>query len=126
MTWKADFEEKPWSGERNLRIWRAFPDRIEVLQPFQFKSYDRHTKVPDDEIALADHYDTDEGQAFLQAILDLAWSHGLRPKSFEDHNNELKAVRYHLEDMRRLAMAEPARIEVSGRDLDMREVLRPR
>lgn len=40
---------------------------------------------------------------FLQAALDAAWEQGLRPTTYADHTNELKAVRYHLEDMRLLA-----------------------
>lgn len=40
---------------------------------------------------------------FLQAALDAAWEMGLRPKGHADHTNELTAVRYHLEDMRRIA-----------------------
>lgn len=40
---------------------------------------------------------------FLQAALDAAWERGLRPAGYADHKNELTAVRYHLEDMRKLA-----------------------
>ena len=47
----------------------------------------------------------DDGAAFLQAMLDVAWEAGLRPASFKDHTNELTAVRYHLEDMRKLALS---------------------
>lgn len=47
-------------------------------------------------------------QGFLQAALDAAWKRGLRPEGYENRMNELKAVRYHLEDMRALAKV-PAR-----------------
>lgn len=50
--------------------------------------------------------EADAGQdvdGFLQAALDLAWEIGLRPAGFEDHTNELKAVRDHLRDMRKIA-----------------------
>ena len=43
------------------------------------------------------------GRDFLQAALDVAWEIGLRPDGYQDHTNELKATRYHLEDMRALA-----------------------
>lgn len=39
----------------------------------------------------------------LQAILELAWSEGMRPSGFND--NEVSAVRSHLDDMRRLVFA---------------------
>lgn len=51
---------------------------------------------------------TDDVRGFLQAALEAAWEIGLRPKGFADSGNELKAVRYHLEDMRALAKV-PAR-----------------
>jgi len=45
----------------------------------------------------------DQVESFLQAALDCAWDLGLRPKGAKDMTNELAAVRYHLEDMRKLA-----------------------
>jgi hypothetical protein len=41
-------------------------------------------------------------EQFLQTILDTAWEHGFRPSGFKDIENETKAIRYHLEDMRKL------------------------
>lgn len=43
-------------------------------------------------------------RAFLQAMSDAAWDIGIKPKQIEDHTSELAAVRYHLEDMRTLAL----------------------
>ncbi|KKL84524.1 hypothetical protein LCGC14_1963900 [marine sediment metagenome] len=40
---------------------------------------------------------------FLRAMMDAAWEIGLRPSGYEDHANELSAVRDHLADMRKLA-----------------------
>lgn len=40
----------------------------------------------------------------LQAMSDVAWEIGIKPKQIEDHNSELKATKYHLEDMRTLAL----------------------
>lgn len=49
--------------------------------------------------------EVDDGMgSFLQAMLDCAWNAGMRPRGFKDHTNELAAVRYHLEDMRKLAL----------------------
>ncbi len=44
----------------------------------------------------------------LRLFLNLAWNAGLRPDGFEDHTNELKATRFHLEDMRLLAKVKRA------------------
>lgn len=40
---------------------------------------------------------------FMQAIMNEAWEHGMRPTGFKDVQNETVAIRYHLEDMRKLA-----------------------
>ena len=50
----------------------------------------------------------DQVENFLQAAMDEAWEIGLRPTGHEDYTNELKAVRYHLEDMRLLAKVRKA------------------
>lgn len=41
---------------------------------------------------------------FVQAVMDAAWEAGLRPSQYRDAIQELGAVRYHLEDMRSLAL----------------------
>jgi hypothetical protein len=46
---------------------------------------------------------THETEDFMRAIMDAAWKMGIRPTGFSDHTNELSAVRFHLEDMRKLA-----------------------
>lgn len=43
---------------------------------------------------------------FLQALVDAAWDFGVRPKNAQDTGNELKATKYHLEDMRSLVFKE--------------------
>lgn len=113
MRWKLFRELKPWSGTDNLRICRKAMDGVDVVQPFQLIRYDNRA-VPDDQIALSSNVFTGDGEVadFLQAVMDFAWSEGFRPKGLEDHTNELKAVRDHLKDMRRLAL--PSGIEVSG------------
>ena len=50
-----------------------------------------------------------DAEDFLQAFMDAGWEEGIRPQGFEDHTNELKAVRYHLEDMRLLGKVRPAK-----------------
>lgn len=46
-------------------------------------------------------------QPFLQAMADTLEKHGVRPKGKPVLENELTAVKYHLEDMRKLVFAEP-------------------
>ena len=109
MTWKAFLEKKPWSGTVNLRLARkriGHMGGFDVVQPFTFKSYREGDLIPDEEIAIAGMGWADDGEVhdFLRAIVDLAWSEGIKPTALEDQRNELKAVRDHLADMRSLAM----------------------
>jgi hypothetical protein len=47
----------------------------------------------------------DDINGFLQAAMDVAWEIGIRPTGadYTNANSEIAAVRYHLEDMRKLA-----------------------
>lgn len=75
------------------------------VQRFVLKSFDRYTAVPDDEtFALVDQFGDGDVQDFLQAAADAAWEIGIRPAGAKDMTSEVAAVRYHLEDMRRLAL----------------------
>lgn len=46
---------------------------------------------------------------FLKAIVEAAWEAGIRPDSMKDRQGEIGAVRYHLEDMRRLVFDQTER-----------------
>ena len=45
----------------------------------------------------------DQVEDFIRAVMDAGWEMGLRPTGYENHENELKATRDHLQDMRVLA-----------------------
>ena len=86
-----------WNGTRSF------------VQPFTLKSYPEHSAVPQDEaFCLRDEFGRGSVKSFLQSMMDAAWEFGLRPKAMKDQKDELAAVRYHLEDMRRLALEPPA------------------
>lgn len=53
---------------------------------------------PDCFLTLDEH----ECRAFMQAVTDAAWSFGIRPKDQRDDKPVLDALKYHLEDMRKL------------------------
>lgn len=50
-----------------------------------------------------DAMNRDDVRGLLQAMSDAAWEVGIKPKQIEDNSNELKATKFHLEDMRQLA-----------------------
>lgn len=75
------------------------------LQPLTWKLEDDGLAIPREEaFALSDAFGRRNVRSFLQAMMDAAWEIGLRPAQAKDQTDELKAVRYHLEDMRALAL----------------------
>lgn len=89
--------------------WGANPNARMVAESLTFTEYKWSTDNPlpkpflgTNRTQLEDNLGFSVDQ-FLQAMLERAWERGLRPKKFEAVENEMKAVRYHLEDMRLLA-----------------------
>lgn len=77
--------------------------RLTMLTNPILHSHERNEFIPDTEFFMSDELPGVSVKNFLQAMSDAAWEIGIRPKQLEDHTNELKATRYHLEDMRVLA-----------------------
>lgn len=105
--WKFYLDYKAWTDSRRLFMRAQSPLRKTLfVAPLVF------TEIPEGsffDVATLDENREEREDAigdvtgFLQAALDCAWEQGMRPTGFADHTNELKAVRYHLEDMRSLA-----------------------
>lgn len=105
MPWKAVLETGFHQQDRLFLACKEFNGKTRIAAPLTLMD------IAAGELAQPTMYDSLEAvqdgfptvRDFMQAVLDEAWAHGLRPKSFESHENELTAVRYHLEDMRKLA-----------------------
>lgn len=112
MTWQFFCDYKPWLDETYLyvREVNGFNRDGRILLPAQYEKVAPHTPIKTERAFLGEtRADIDDGlgdvTGFLQAAMDCAWEKGLRPKAFKDTQNELIAVRYHLEDMRKMAGA---------------------
>lgn len=117
MTWKVHIERAPWRLASRLHMARENPDgTLDIVGPLTMTRVAPYSFAGTEEGGILG--DTDEGQCeqFLQAIMDAAWAEGIRPTAYADPTNELSAVRYHLEDMRKLALpqASPKRTEGMG------------
>lgn len=105
--WSMFVDDRAWDGSRRLfmRIrthlsGQSFVGPLTLVTVPAGAPYDTPTMSEtreDQEDAVGDV------TGFLQAAMDEAWRLGMRPRAYADFNNELKAVRYHLEDMRALA-----------------------
>ncbi len=101
--WKAYLESQQWRDRRCLHLRRRDPmgGQVGIVQPFTTHIIKEGELMPESDGVLGEF--SQETDDFLRAIMDVAWDAGIRPTSFEDHANELKATRYHLEDMRVLS-----------------------
>lgn len=100
--WKVYVEDKPWEMSATLHMVRDTGDGLDVVEPLTLKRMDRFGLSAPSRGILGDAT-REEAFNFLRAIMDQAWEMGIRPTKFKDHTNELKAVRDHLQDMRKLA-----------------------
>lgn len=110
--WRAFLEAQGWSGSR--RLFLVVMRRDQPMGKSQRYAVAPPTLIPLKELEKYDvptleesHEDRQDNigdvQGFLQAIVDVAWENGIRPAGLADQSNELSAVRYHLEDMRKIA-----------------------
>lgn len=105
-TWKFFVDEKQWHGTRDLYIRAPAPaGKIAAITNLMATVLESGEAMAP---TLSDSYEdiqdnNSDVEGFLRGAMQAAWDLGMRPKGFEDHNNELTAVRYHLEDMRLLA-----------------------
>jgi hypothetical protein len=119
MPWKFFLDFKPWTGDSNLYVQHTTWDRKRrLLLPASFVDAPDYLTKGDDKPFLGQTPEQrDDGlgdvDQFLQAALDCAWERGMRPTGFKDFTNEIAAVRYHLEDMRKLAFQPHVTVEAA-------------
>lgn len=106
--WSFFVDDQPWNRHRRLFMVMSGPSvgQRSYVKPITVEAVDGGLayNTPTLQESSEDQADgVGDVTGFLQAALDAAWELGMRPKAYADHTNELKAVRYHLEDMRALA-----------------------
>ena len=110
--WHAFIEDKPWLDERALWLYKRSPFEntrsyaVEIkMVSVPINEQRPETVVPflsDDRVTTTDG--GGDVNDFLQAIVDEAWRIGIRPNGLEDTKSEIAAIRYHLDDMRKIAL----------------------
>lgn len=105
--WKFYIDHKDWGDVRDLYIIKIHqgdggPQRY-IAKPLELQLVPAGQIVDEPTMREFGSEGSGDVTGYLQAAMDAAWEAGLRPKGLEDQRNELKAVRYHLEDMRTLA-----------------------
>ena len=104
MAWKVYIEDQPaWHSSRIHMANVRDDGKVDIVQPLVLNTIEQGLLASDNGGLLGEGKTHAECQEFLRAIMDAAWGIGIKPSMFIDHTNELKAVRYHLEDMRLLS-----------------------
>lgn len=103
MTWKALLETNWATGGRKLFVYGREPGLGREWLMSTVIKFDGSFPEPVAFIAET-REQIQDGLSPLQAIFDALCDAGFKPKDYNenDHTNELKAVRYHLQDMRTL------------------------
>lgn len=109
MMWKVHLENLVMTGNVGFRMYvmrERFDGQTDVMQPSPvLKTLAAGSFVGHEQAWLDDSSGSGQNvRAILQAMSDAAWEIGIKPKQIEDHTSELKATKYHLEDMRTLAL----------------------
>lgn len=105
--WQMWLEDAPWKRHRGLYIqygrqWAG--ERGQVQMVASTLDWGAAVTPALTETLEASQDNVGDVTGFLQAALDVAWAAGMRPKGIAEAASELSAVRYHLEDMRTLAL----------------------
>ncbi len=111
MAWKVHLQDMLRWGQAGYRMYVMREDYdgcYSMLIKPTMHTMEPHTFAPEDEYFISDENPGVNVKQFLQGMSDAAWEIGIKPKQLESHTDELKAVRYHLEDMRQLAGVRPA------------------
>jgi hypothetical protein len=108
---KVYAHHEDWSDTLSLYIVEKFPDgRRAIILPVKL---DQKTFVAGEKVEPSIELNGLLAREFLQAMCDLCHAQGLHPTGVAPLENEMSAVRYHLEDMRKLVFSMP-RIVDSG------------
>lgn len=100
MTWKVYVQYEPWRHASALHILREERDATVFVKNMTMERVDHGGAIVSDGAINGRPEEIDD---FLRAMMNAAWERGLRPDGYENHTNELAAVRFHLDDMRKLA-----------------------
>ena len=108
MAWRVHVENLIRFGYLGHRMYVAndYPDgSYDTMECPILIKHEAGTFTPEASAFMDDSkHKLPEVRAFLQAMSDAAWEIGIKPKQIADHSSELKATKYHLEDMRKLAL----------------------
>lgn len=107
--WKVHLENLVATGQPGYRMYvmrERSSEQTDIMLPSPaLKTVDRGSFIDHNEAWLDDSSGVGQNvRGMLQAMSDAAWEIGIKPKQIEDHTSELKATKYHLEDMRTLAL----------------------
>lgn len=104
--WKFHVVREPWLLQEKLYILfeDGLNDTLSVVAPLTVTEHKRGEAILDRPTFTNTGMDNNDFRGFLQAAMDAAWKIGLKPEGYEEASSELKATKFHLEDMRELAL----------------------
>lgn len=109
-SWAVRVQDLGWVGGRQIYLSRqtgdAFSRKTEYVTGLTLDTADPASAEPVKPFLSETREDQQDNYGdvtgFLQAMMDAGWKLGIRPSGHKDAQNETKALRGHLEDMRAL------------------------
>ena len=109
MKWKCRLDDV-FGGAYELRLYFLGDGGRRNAVEFVVKEVDQGVVMPPTVITTVEEMEDGVGtdiKGFLQAVTDCAFEQGIVPTQLPDYRGEMKATKYHLEDMRRVAKVPP-------------------
>jgi hypothetical protein len=111
--WFVDVQSMIPMGQIGERMVIAQIDEmagtVSVMGPPTMTTYKTNEDVPEAPVFMqsfnSGRFGTGEIDNFLLAVMECGWRRGLRPKAYDPSAGELVAMKAHLEDMRKVALA---------------------
>jgi hypothetical protein len=101
---KIFISQNEWADSYNIYITEeGYDGKRLVASPMEFKFVPlKENEVNEPSIKISRVFGKETN--FLQALSDALAKCGYKPKAVEENEGELKATKYHLEDMRKIAL----------------------
>ena len=105
--WIIHYDPALWKDDGDIYIGVKHPDgTISQVTKMEFERYEEGTRFPVPSMPSGVAMIPKGNLKFMQAALDEAWKHGLRPTGHDSSQTEFEALSRHLEDMRSIAFGQ--------------------
>lgn len=102
--WICHYEPSLWKGDGDIYLGiRRTDDTTDLIISMDLKRIEPHERAAKATLEAGNPVLPQGNKGFMQAVLDEAWRHGMRPTGHDSSLTEFEALSRHLDDMRAIA-----------------------